>query len=95
MDQEQKRPPAQSRPHHRGNVSGVPEIADTHLREHLDEVLLRVQAGEALTVTVDARPVAEIAPVAERRWVSGPQLLRVWATPAPESLREDLADFTS
>lgn len=79
----------------RGNVNRVPEITDTDLRERLDEVLLRVQAGEAVTVTSGARPVAELTPVPERRWVSGPRLLRVWTTPAPKGLRTDLADFTS
>lgn len=37
------------------------------LRNHTSEVLRRVEAGEAVTVTVDRRPVARIIPLAKRR----------------------------
>lgn len=40
------------------------------LRNHTAEVLRRVEAGERLRVTVDRRPVAELAPLPSRdTWV--------------------------
>ena len=44
-------------------------------------------------ITVAGRPVAQLGPAQRRRWVSGPDLLRVWATPAPETLADDLERF--
>jgi prevent-host-death family protein len=51
-----------------GVMSGHVSVRD--LRNHTAEVLRRVEAGERLTVTVDRRPVAELAPLPGRsRWV--------------------------
>jgi len=44
-------------------------ISVRELRNTVSEVLRRVEAGERLTVTVDRRPVAEIAPLSRRRAV--------------------------
>jgi prevent-host-death family protein len=43
------------------------EVSVRDLRNHTSEVLRRVEAGEAVTVTVDRRPVARIIPLAKRR----------------------------
>ena len=43
------------------------EIPDGELREHVSEILRRVEAGEELVVTVDGRPVAELRPVQDPR----------------------------
>jgi prevent-host-death family protein len=49
-------------------VSGDVSVRD--LRNHTAEVLRRVEAGERLRVTVDRRPVAELAPLPGRStWV--------------------------
>ncbi len=41
-------------------------ISLRELRNTVSEVLRRVESGERLTVTVDRRPVAEIAPLRRR-----------------------------
>ncbi|MGL4174534.1 MAG: type II toxin-antitoxin system Phd/YefM family antitoxin [Dermatophilaceae bacterium] len=68
-------------------------IPQKELRNHIGEVLRRVEAGETLTVTVAGRPVAELRPAERRRWVSGAALARVWQGPAPRTLDDDLARF--
>lgn len=68
-------------------------VPQKELRNNVGEVLRRAEAGEEMTVTVAGRPVARLGPAAKRRWVSGPELRRVWETPAPETLAEDLERF--
>jgi prevent-host-death family protein len=53
-------------------------------------VLRRAEAGEEFTITVAGRPVAELGPAAKRRWVDSKTLKKVFNTPAPEGLAEDL-----
>ena len=43
------------------------EVAVRDLRNHTTKVLRRVERGERLRVTVNGRPVAQIAPLARRR----------------------------
>lgn len=46
------------------------EVSVRELRNHMADVLRRVEAGERLRVTVDRRPVAELAPLPARAtWV--------------------------
>jgi prevent-host-death family protein len=46
------------------------EVSVRELRNHMADVLRRVEAGERLRVTVDRRPVAELAPLPARTtWV--------------------------
>jgi prevent-host-death family protein len=46
------------------------EVSVRELRNHMADVLRRVEAGERLRVTVDRRPVAELAPLPMRTtWV--------------------------
>lgn len=66
-------------------------IPQKELRNHVGEVLRRVEAGESLTVTVAGRPVAELRPAERRRWLGGPALAQVWQGPPPNDLEEDLA----
>lgn len=68
-------------------------IPQKELRNHIGEVLRRVEAGESLTVTVAGRPVAELSPAARRRWVAGEPLAEVWRGPAPHGLDDDLRLF--
>ncbi len=68
-------------------------IPQKELRNNVGEVLRRAEAGEEFTVTVAGRPVARLGPARPRQWVSGANLQRVWETPAPETLDDDLAAF--
>jgi prevent-host-death family protein len=74
-------------------IDGVPAIPHHELRSHLGEVLHRAEAGEEFTITVAGRPVARLGPARHRQWVSGPELAKIWRTPAPQSLGQDLNDF--
>lgn len=68
------------------------EIPDGELREHVSEVLRRVEAGEELVVTVDGRPVAELRPVQDTgpRAVSLKEFLS-WPK-ADRSMLDDIRD---
>jgi prevent-host-death family protein len=71
----------------------VPVIPQKELRNNVAEVLRRAEAGEEFTITVAGRPVARLGPARRREWVSGPDLAKVWETPAPRTFAEDLAHF--
>ena len=71
----------------------MPTIPQKELRNNVGDVLRRAEAGEEFTITVAGRPVAQLGPAQRRRWVSGPDLRRVWDTPAPETLADDLERF--
>jgi len=68
----------------------VPVIPQKELRNNVAEVLRRAEASEEFTITVAGRPVAQLGPARRRQWVSGPELAKVWDTPAPQTLTEDL-----
>jgi prevent-host-death family protein len=71
----------------------MPIIPQKELRNNVGDVLRRAEAGEEFTVTVAGRPVARLGPARRRQWVGGAELQRVWHTPAPETLADDLATF--
>jgi prevent-host-death family protein len=68
-------------------------IPQKELRNNVGEVLRRAEAGEEFTVTVSGRPVARLGPAQPRQWVGGPALQRVWETPPPQTLADDLPAF--
>ncbi|BBU24276.1 type II toxin-antitoxin system Phd/YefM family antitoxin [Mycobacterium xenopi] len=68
-------------------------IPQKELRNNVGEVLRRAEAGEEITITVAGRPVAQLGPAMQKRWVSGPGLRAVWRTPAPKTLGADLKRF--
>jgi prevent-host-death family protein len=74
-------------------VTVVPVIPQKELRNNVADVLRRAEAGEQFTITVAGRPVAQLGPARRRQWVSGPDLAKIWNTPAPRSLAEDLERF--
>ncbi|HEX9682396.1 MAG TPA: type II toxin-antitoxin system prevent-host-death family antitoxin [Acidimicrobiales bacterium] len=46
------------------------EVASRELRNSTRSLLDRVESGESLTITIDGRPVAILAPIGRRpRWV--------------------------
>jgi prevent-host-death family protein len=71
----------------------MPTIPQKELRNNVGEVLRRAEAGEEFTITVAGRPVAQLGPARRRQWVSGRDLDKVWDTPAPEALAQDLERF--
>jgi prevent-host-death family protein len=71
------------------------EVAVRDLRNHGGEILDRVSSGEAITVTRDGRPVAELRPL-PRRPLPAAVLLEHWRhLPAvdPARLRADIDDI--
>jgi prevent-host-death family protein len=72
------------------------DVSVRELRNHTAEVLRRVEAGERLRVTVDRRPVAELAPLPSRDvWVPRGRVLDALVqadTGLGEDLGEALAD---
>jgi prevent-host-death family protein len=71
----------------------VTTIPQKELRNNVGEVLRRAETGEQFTITVSGRPVAELGPVAKRRWVGPAALKGVVQTPAPKTLADDLERF--
>ncbi len=68
-------------------------IPQKELRNNVGEVLRRAETGEQFTITVSGRPVAELGPLAKRRWVGPAALQSVVQTPAPKTLARDLERF--
>jgi len=52
---------------HADGEPGREEVSLRDLRNHVSEVLRRVEGGTPLTVTVDRRPVARLVPLTTRR----------------------------
>ncbi|HIE92085.1 MAG TPA: type II toxin-antitoxin system prevent-host-death family antitoxin [Acidobacteria bacterium] len=73
----------------------MPEVTVRELRNHGGEVLDRVTNGEALTVTRDGRPVAELRPL-PRLPLPAPILLARRRLPTVDAaaLRDDIDDVT-
>ena len=68
------------------------EVSVRELRNHTAEVLRRVEAGERLRVTVDRRPVAELAPLPTRDvWVTRERVV-AGLVQADAGLRDELAE---
>jgi len=73
------------------------EVASRELRNSTRSLLDRVEAGERLTITVDGRPVAVLAPVGRRpRWVSKTEFVpMVVANQADAGLTADLQELAA
>ena len=69
------------------------EIASRELRNHTRALLERVEAGEAVTITVGGRAVAVLQPLGRRpTWLARQEFLRrVSIHQADAALAEDLA----
>jgi len=67
-------------------------VASRELRNNTRQLLKRVEAGESITITVDGRAVATLAPVGRRpRWMSKAELLAlISGHQADSGLRGDL-----
>jgi prevent-host-death family protein len=68
------------------------DVSVRELRNHTADVLRRVEAGERLRVTVDRRPVAELAPLPARDvWVPRRRVLAALGQ-ADAELRAELTE---
>lgn len=69
------------------------EVASRELRNNTRSLLERVEAGEAVTITIDGRPVAVLQPVGRRpRWLGRDEFVRrVGSHQADPTLRGELA----
>jgi prevent-host-death family protein len=70
-------------------------VASRELRNSTRSLLDRVESGETLTITVDGRPMAILAPVGRRpRWVArGEFVSAVIEHQADPGLTDDLLDL--
>ncbi|HUF84204.1 MAG TPA: type II toxin-antitoxin system prevent-host-death family antitoxin [Acidimicrobiia bacterium] len=71
------------------------EVASRELRNTTRALLDRVESGETLTITVDGRPVAVLAPVGRRsRWMGKSEFMAtVLAHRADAGLANDLEEL--
>jgi prevent-host-death family protein len=68
------------------------DVSVRELRNRTAEVLRRVEAGERVRVTVDRRPVAELAPLPARSvWVPRERAVRALVQ-ADAALRDELSE---
>jgi prevent-host-death family protein len=72
-------------------MSDPERIAVRDLRNHVSEVLRRVEAGETLEVTVNNRPVALLVPRSERPTTMPTRELLASVPQADAALRRELA----
>lgn len=71
------------------------DVASRELRNSTRSLLDRVADGETLTITVDGRPVAVLAPIARRpRWIARTEFASsVLAHRADPALTDDLDEL--
>jgi prevent-host-death family protein len=71
------------------------EVASRDLRNNTRGVLDRVEAGEAITITIDGRSVAVLQPVGRRpQWIPRDEFVRrVLRNQADPALAAELADL--
>jgi len=71
------------------------EVASRDLRNNTRGLLDRVEAGEAITITIDGRPVAMLQPVGRRpRWLAREEFIRrVLPHQADAGLARELAEL--
>lgn len=71
------------------------EVASRDLRNNTRGLLVRVEAGEAITITIDGRPVAVLQPVGRRPvWLAREEFIRrVLPHQADPGLAGELADL--
>ena len=73
----------------------MPDVASRELRNSTRSLLDRVQSGETITITVDGRPTAILAPIGRRpRWVPRSEFASTVLThQADPGLAEDLDEL--
>ena len=73
------------------------QVASRELRNNTRSLLERVGAGESVTITVDGRPVAVLAPLGRRpHWLGREEFVhRIGHRQADPALRRDLTDLAA
>jgi prevent-host-death family protein len=70
------------------------QVASRDLRNQTRSLLDRVEGGEQITITVNGRPVADLAPHSSPRGMSPSEFARRLKTSqADPALRDELADM--
>lgn len=71
------------------------EAASRDLRNNTRSLLERVESGEAITITVNGRPVAILGPIGRRpRWIGREEFVRrIEHHQADPGLEKDLAEL--
>lgn len=71
------------------------EAASRDLRNNTRSLLERVEGGEAITITVNGRPVAILGPIGRRpRWIGREEFVRrIELHQADPGLEKDLAEL--
>ena len=72
------------------------EVASRELRNNTRSLLERVRGGEAVTITVNGKPVAVLQPIGRRsRWMTRDEFVRdVLPHQADPGLRRELAELS-
>jgi prevent-host-death family protein len=75
---------------------GVTEVASRELRNDTRRLLLRVEAGEDVVITVDGRQVAVLRPIGIRpRWISRQEFVhRFSGRQADAAMTDELRDLS-
>ncbi len=69
----------------------MPTIAQRDLRNRSGEILRETERGATYVITVGGRPVAELRPLARRRWVSRAEIAHALGKLPPDpDLRRDV-----
>jgi len=73
------------------------EVPSRELRNHTRSLLERVRGGEAVTITVNGKPVAVLQPIGRRsRWMTRDEFIRnVLPHQADTDLRRELAGLSA
>lgn len=71
-------------------------VASRELRNNTRQLLDRVQAGEAVTITVNGQPVAVLKPIDRRsNWMTREEFIRgIIPHQADSNLRRELAELS-
>lgn len=65
------------------------------LRQNASEILRDVEAGEATTVTVAGRPVAQIVPIRAQQWTTWDKVSQVFNSPTDPGWDAERREFAA
>ncbi len=68
-------------------------IGVRELRNHISDVLRRVESGERIMISVSGRPVAELRPLAGPAWSSKADILAALKVQADSGLTQQLDEI--
>ena len=74
-------------------VGCMSTIGVRELRQNASEILREVEAGEAATVTVAGRPVAQIVPIRAQPWTTWERIRTVFDTPTDAGWDDERRTF--